>query len=76
MNINEEITSAINDLNEATERLFRASVKSAEARKDEIAATNAVNEAQKNLDCLYAQLRKAAPNGTDWKRQTGEPADA
>jgi multidrug resistance efflux pump len=38
----------------------------AEANKDECAARNRANEAQKNFDRLVGLVKKPAPRGSDW----------
>lgn len=68
MSINREIDAAICELAQATERLNMAAQRQRDASKDETAALNAVNAAQKKLDDLYSTLRGMAPRGTDWGR--------
>lgn len=68
MSINKDIDAAICELTQATERLAAAAVRRADASRDETSARNAVNEAQKKLDKLYSDLRKAAPRDTNWGR--------
>jgi hypothetical protein len=54
--------------------LANASAGVAEARRRETDARNRLNEAQKGFDALTMLIRGQAPQGSDWKRQPGQPA--
>lgn len=68
MSINSDMDAAIIALATANERLATAQTRVSEARRDECTALNVVNEAQKRLDQLVAQLRTTASRDTDWGR--------
>lgn len=55
----------------ATLEFEKARLETARARNVETDALNRLNQAQKNLDDLVAEIRKTSPAGSDWKRSTG-----
>jgi indole-3-glycerol phosphate synthase len=44
----------------------------ARASRDTTSALNALNEAQKAFDAAVAEIKKAAPRDSDWKRAERE----
>lgn len=77
MSINSEMSEAINELSAANEYFAAARCRTADARRAETALLNRVNDAQKKLDALIANIKKGAPYESDWRRTTfrGVPAD-
>ncbi len=52
----------------ATERYKSCLDATATARREETAALNRLNEAQRQLDKIIAQMRKESPRDSDWRR--------
>lgn len=52
----------------ATERYKSCLDAAATARIEETAALNRLNEAQRQLDKIIAQMRKESPRDSDWRR--------
>ena len=71
MSINSDMNQAIIDLDTAFQQHAMASKRQAESRKELIAAMNRVNDAQKRVDALVAELKKLTPPGSDWNRPQG-----
>ena len=61
-------------LNAATEHFRSTSARAAAVRREETDATNRMNDAQKAFDARIDEMRKAAPQGSDWKSDRGLPA--
>lgn len=58
----------------ATERYKSSLDATATARREETAALNRLNEAQRQLDKIIAQMRKESPRDSDWKEPArGDP---
>lgn len=64
--INKQLDQAICEFANATDQLDAKRRLLSEARTAETAAMNRVNEAQKKIDELYAELKKLAPRDSDW----------
>ncbi len=71
MSINSDMNQAIIDLDTAVQQHAMASKREAASRKELIAAMNRVNDAQKRVDVLVAELKKLTPHGNDWNRPQG-----
>ena len=76
MSINSDMNQAIIDLDTAVQRHAMASKREAESRKELIAAMNRVNDAQKRVDALVAELKKLTPRDSDWNRSRGNESTA
>lgn len=64
-------------LAEATESLRIATQRADDARREQINAVNHLNGVQKAVDAKLDEMRKKAPQGSDWAdrgRQRGEVA--
>lgn len=66
---NPTLTEALATLEQATKDLGVAAKESSIARNHEIDCLNRVNNAQKTIDSLLAELRQNAPQDSDWRRQ-------
>lgn len=64
-----KIANAVASVENAHDHLERMSELADAARRDETSARNLVNEAQRNLDALVAEVRNSAPRDTDWWRR-------
>lgn len=67
----------LNTLAAATERLEHATRRENEASREKTQAINDLNAAQKAVDAKLAEMRKKAPQESDWAdrgRQRGEVA--
>ena len=71
MSINSDMNQAIIDLDTAIQRHAMARKRESEARNETCAAINRVNDAQKRVDALVAELKKLAPRDSDWNRPQG-----
>jgi hypothetical protein len=74
--LNTQLANAVADVAFAQDRLQRMQELTAEARRNECAALNRVNEAQRNFDLLVAEVRKSALRDTNWRQPVGLPAEA
>jgi hypothetical protein len=72
--VNTQLANAVAACAVANDRLDVVRNRLAGAKREETAAINAVNEAQKHFDELVALVKKSAPYSTDWKLLRGEPA--
>jgi hypothetical protein len=68
-NLQQRLAQAIADLEDLQCNLTARQSEAAQARNRETDALNAVNCAQKHFDALVAEMKKSAPQSTDWKRQ-------
>lgn len=66
--LNTQLANAVADIAVATERLATARGRLAVANREEAAAVNAVNQAQKRFDELVATVKRQTLVGTDWAR--------
>ena len=64
-----KIANAVASVENAHDHLARVSELADAARRDETSARNLVNEAQRTLDALVAEVRNSAPRDTDWWRR-------
>jgi hypothetical protein len=64
------INDVLTELNAALDSYLEASARLQDARREETAATNRLNLAQRAVDTAVAEIRKGAPNGSDWSRKT------
>jgi len=64
----EKLTEAVKELEEASRLLIDCQSATSVARGRETDALNRVNQAQKRVDGILADAKKAAPHGTDWRR--------
>lgn len=71
--LNTQLANAVGALASANDRLARTRSVLDDARREECAAHNEVNSAQKRFDELVALVRKSAPINTDWRRPPGQP---
>lgn len=67
--VNTQLANAAARLHVANERLASASQRTYAARREETAALNEVNEAQKHFEELVAFVRGQAPRDTGWGQQ-------
>jgi len=72
--LNTQLANAVAALAVANDRLELMRARTASASREETAARNAVNEAQKSFDELVALVKGLAPQNTDWKRPRGQEA--
>lgn len=72
--VNTQLANAVAACAVANDRLAVVRERLSQAYREESAAINAVNEAQKHFDELVALVKKSAPRDTDWKRPVGQPA--
>lgn len=72
--LNTQMSNAIAEFALALDQHSAAAASTERARRDETTALNRVNEAQKKIDALTAELKKQAPRGSDWRRPKSEPA--
>jgi chromosome condensin MukBEF complex kleisin-like MukF subunit len=54
-------------LDSATQRYQLAKQEASLARNDETEALNRVNTLQAKIDAVLEEMRKRAPNGSDWR---------
>lgn len=66
--INAMMNEAIIELANAIERHAQAQRRASEARGEECAALNRINEAQKKVDALVQTMKKQSPRESDWNR--------
>ncbi len=71
-NLNTKLAEAMSALAEANKRLLEASQLVSHHRREEINATNKVNEAQRHFDPLVEELKESAPYGSDWKKNMSD----
>jgi len=62
-----DMQEAIEELETASALLMKCQAATSTARNAETTAINRVNEAQKRVDTLIADMKKAAPQGSDWR---------
>ena len=74
--LNTQLANAVADVAAAQDRLCRMSAEAERAHREECAAMNAVNEAQKRFDALVSEVKKSAPRNSDWRRPVGVPVTA
>lgn len=68
--LNRAIDDVLRELAKASDYVARCQVQLQQARSNETEARNQVNEAQKELDRLYEEVRKqCSPIGSDWHDQ-------
>lgn len=74
--LNSQLYDAVAELATLGDQLHRATRRLDDARREETAAINRVNEAQKKFDELVALTKKTtAPSGTDWARAQRKTPD-
>lgn len=66
-----DLQAAQRILDTATLEYDAAAATAEMARRDETAALNRLNAAQKGFDAALAEIRKAAPARSDWQQLTG-----
>lgn len=66
--LNQQLYNAVAAVAKANDRLATMRGYVDRAQQEERRALDAVNEAQKHLDSLVAEVKKTAPLGTDWNR--------
>jgi hypothetical protein len=64
------INDVLTELNAAAGAHTAALARLWAAQREEAAATNRLNEAQHAVDAAVAEIRKGAPEGSDWSRKT------
>lgn len=69
--IQNSLQSALQELDEANKRYEEAKLQESRARSVEVAASNALNEAQRKFDDIVASIKRNAPHGSEWKRRDG-----
>ena len=69
--LNTQLANAVAAVASAQDYLARMEQLTATAQRQESAARNKVNEAQRNFDALVAEVKKSAPSDTDWRRSVG-----
>lgn len=74
--LNTQLANAVAAVASAQDYYRRMHELANQARRDESAALNKVNEAQRHFDALVAEVKKSAPRDTDWRRPIGLPAGA
>ncbi len=68
--LNTQLDDALRALARASDYAARCQLQLQQARSNETEARNQVNEAQKELDRLYEEVRKqCSPIGSDWHDQ-------
>lgn len=67
--LNQRFADAVAALCEATEQHAQAKARARAAEHDEASARSQLNDAQKRMDALVAEMRKDAPPGSDWHEQ-------
>jgi chromosome segregation ATPase len=66
-NLTRRLSDAAIDLERMSKAWAEADQAERMARNRTTDARNKLNEAQKALDQIYAEMRQAAPSGSDWK---------
>jgi indole-3-glycerol phosphate synthase len=72
--LNTQLANAVAAVASAQDYYHRMRELADQARRNETAALNKVNEAQRHFDALVAEVKKSAPRDTDWRRPVGRPA--
>jgi hypothetical protein len=65
--LNMQLANAVAEVARAQDALQLAVSRTAGARNAEADALNRANEAQRHFDTLVAEVRKSAPQSTDWR---------
>lgn len=73
LSLNTQLANAVAALASAQDYYRRMHDLANQARREETAALNKVNEAQRHFDALVVEVRKSAPLDTDWRRPVGLP---
>lgn len=76
LSLNDQLANAVAAVAVANDRLARTADITAQARREETAALNELNRAQKHFDDLVATVKKSAPHGSDWRRPASFPTNA
>ena len=74
--LNTQLANAVAALAAANDRLTHMKSVTEAARREETAARNKVNEAQRLFDALVAEVKKSAPRDSDWRCPPSLPAEA
>lgn len=74
--LNTQLANAVAAVASAQDYYHRMHELANQARREETAALNKVNEAQRHFDALVVEVKKSAPRDTDWRRPVGLPAEA
>lgn len=73
--LNTQLANAVASIATAQDYLNRMREFREIAEKNETAARNDVNQAQRHFDALVAEVKKSAPPDTDWRRPIGLPVE-
>lgn len=65
-----DLTALHSELEVANSELLNVQAKMQSLRRDETFAINRVNDAQRRLDDAISELRKCAPQGSDWRSKS------
>jgi septal ring factor EnvC (AmiA/AmiB activator) len=71
--LNKQMYDAIAELARANDQLSIHRTRVETARREETTALNNVNDAQKRIDALVAEIKKQSPGGSDWRRTQAVP---
>jgi hypothetical protein len=74
--LNTQLANAVAAVASAQDYYHRMHELANQAHREETAALNKVNEAQRHFDALVVEVKKSAPRDTDWRRPAGLPAEA
>ena len=74
-NLNTQLANAVAAVARAQDHLQLMQDQVARARREECAALNKANDAQRHFDALVALVKKSALKDTDWRRPAGMPAE-
>lgn len=74
--LNHQLANAVAAVARASDHLALMRDAADKARREEVRAINAVNEAQKHFDELVAEVKRTAPRETDWKRPKALPVES
>lgn len=68
MSLEEQMSDAVRELEDAASAHAEAARRAAVARGDETTCLNRLNNAQRQIDDIIGKLKKQAPRDTDWRR--------
>jgi uncharacterized protein with PIN domain len=74
--LNTQLANAVAAVASAQDHLEQMCARTRTAEREETAARNKVNEAQKHFDALVAMVKKSAPRDTDWRRPQASGGEA
>lgn len=73
--LNTQLANAVASIAAAQDYYQRTKERAAIARNEETDALNTLNKAQENFDNLVAEVKKTAPQGTDWRKPRGQDVE-